>query len=97
MQNTPLSDRSAAELLAQAKAAEHAATAAMRSGDLERARTLALIGRLRVDLSYRQAALECPDCEGRGLVPAARRGDDWPTCPNVVAHPKSTCMCGGNQ
>lgn len=92
-----VSPRSAAELLAGAHAADHAATLALKRGQMSRARTLAVIGRLRMDL-YRQAlAAECPDCCGRGQVgractsadcpQAGERHLDFESCPNRRTHP----------
>lgn len=89
--------RSAADLLAGAQAAEHAAAFALGKGALSLARAHALIGRLRMDL-YRQAlAVECPDCRGRGQVgepctdadcpQASERHLHFDPCPNRRTHP----------
>jgi hypothetical protein len=99
MQHTPISDRSAAELLAQAHAAEHAATLALREGKYGRAQGHALVGRLRIYLYELALSKECRDCSGNGIVPrscartdceeaprAATHHLHWEPCPNRATH-----------
>ncbi|MFF7115624.1 hypothetical protein ACFY91_25390 [Streptomyces albogriseolus] len=99
MQNTPISDRSAAELLAQAHAAEHAATLALSEGKYGRAQGHAFVGRLRIYLYEIALSKECRDCSGDGIVARscartdceeATRGTThhlhWGPCPNRATH-----------
>lgn len=94
------------DLLAQARAAEHAATLALQQGNVPLAQVRATIGRLRLGLALRQAAEECLFCNGYGAVPAKcptgcaehdphdRTPRHWVSCPNVVAHPGATNLPG---
>ncbi|MET7487633.1 hypothetical protein [Streptomyces sp. NPDC005538] len=99
MQHTPICDRSAAELLAQAHAAEHAATLALREGKYGRAQSHAFVGRLRIHLYEIALSKECRDCSGDGIVPrscartdceeaprAATHHLHWEPCPNRATH-----------
>lgn len=99
MQHAPVSDRSADELLAQAHAAEHAATLALREGHYGRARAHALVGRLRTHLYEIALNKECLDCSGRGIVARSCAGTGcedatagathhrhWEPCPNRATH-----------
>lgn len=99
MQHTPISDRSAAELLAQAHAADHAASHALSQGNYGRARAHALVGRLRTHLYEIALSNECRDCSGAGIVARscartdceeADRGTTrhihWESCPNRATH-----------
>lgn len=99
MQHTPISDRSAAELLAQAHAADHAASLALSEASYSRAQAHALVGRLRIYLYEIALSNECRDCSGHGIVTrscartdceeAARgstRHRHWESCPNRATH-----------
>ncbi|MFH8257760.1 hypothetical protein [Streptomyces roseolus] len=99
MLHTPASDRSAAVLLAQAHASDHAATLALQEGDYARARAHAAIGRLRAYLYEIALSKECRDCSGAGIVTRsctrtdckeADRGSThhrhWDPCPNRATH-----------
>lgn len=99
MQHTPVSDRSAAELLAQAQAAEHAATLALNDGNYRRAQAQAFVGRLRLGLYEIALSKECRDCSGNGIIarPCARTDCDeaargsmhhrhWEPCLNRATH-----------
>lgn len=99
MLNTPVCDRSAAELLAQAHASDHAATLALEEGNYARAKAHALVGRLRIHLYEIALSKECRDCSGNGIVgrscartdcEEASRGTThhlhWEPCPNRATH-----------
>ncbi|MGC5263978.1 hypothetical protein ACPXCO_23465 [Streptomyces cyaneofuscatus] len=99
MQHTSIADRSAAELLAQAHAADHAASLALSEGNNSRARAHALVGRLRAHLYEIALSNECRDCSGNGIVarPCTRtdceeadrgaiRHLHWEPCPNRATH-----------
>lgn len=91
--------RTAKDLFAAAAAAEHAATLALQKGNVTLAQALGTVGNLRHDMALRQAAVECPNCNGSGQVPErcpagctehdepGRTGRHWVSCPNVVSHP----------
>ncbi|MGW6145897.1 hypothetical protein [Streptomyces sp. NPDC055140] len=99
MDHTPISDRSATQLLAQAHGADHAATLALDEGHYRRAQAHALVGRLRIYLYEIALSNECPDCSGRGIFarPCVRtdceeatRGSThhrhWEPCLNRATH-----------
>ncbi|MCX4681576.1 hypothetical protein OG413_40970 [Streptomyces sp. NBC_01433] len=99
MQHTPVSDRSAAELLAQAHGAEHAATLALNAGHYRRAQAHAFVGRLRIYLYEIALSNECRDCSGDGITARscaqtdceeATRGSThhmhWEPCLNRATH-----------
>ncbi|MFD4241837.1 hypothetical protein ACFWP3_09595 [Streptomyces sp. NPDC058525] len=102
VQLTAPQPRTAADLFAHARAAEHAATLAFQQGAVQRANWLQRAASLRHRMALSQASLECRLCEGYGLVanrwPAGcnehdepgRTGRHWERCPNVVAHPPAT-------
>lgn len=68
MLHTPIADRTAAELLAQAHASDHAATLALNEGNYARAQAHAFVGRLRIYLYEIALSNECRDCSGDGIV-----------------------------
>ncbi|MFD5079589.1 hypothetical protein [Streptomyces sp. NPDC058371] len=99
MQHTIISDRSAAELFAQAHAADHAASLALSEGNYGRAQAHALIGRLRIHLYEIALSNECRDCSGDGIVArscartdceepdrGATRHLHWESCLNRATH-----------
>ncbi|MGW3389542.1 hypothetical protein [Streptomyces cinereoruber] len=105
MLHTPVSDRSATELLAQAHASDHAAMLALNEGNYARARAHAVIGRLRVYLYEIALSKECRDCSGAGIVTRsctrtdckeADRGSThhrhWGPCPNRASHRSSDTL-----
>lgn len=105
---TTTTTKSVEQLRADVNAAEHAASQAMATGDYSKARALAVLGRLRMDMVRDQTARTCRDCNGYGRMAEpcppncaehdepGRTGRHWRSCDNVVSHPNpaaGACLC----
>ncbi|WP_440580994.1 hypothetical protein [Streptomyces sp. PT19] len=77
MLHTPVCERSAVQLLAQAHASDHAATLDLSEGNYARAEARALIGQLHIHLYEIPLSQECHDSSGNGTV---GRSCTWTDC-----------------